>query len=254
MTENNSIPESTPITTPVADSPAIATRADDSTDARKRSRTRTLLIAGGSVLAAAVLAGGGIAVGAAIADDMGDDDRDSSSTSDDSTSDDNADDGADDGDGDGADQSADDEAAAGLDVGSDSADELNDIISVASASASAEGEAVALEANRDGSWDVTFETSGGEESDVRVTADGNAEVVSTDAADADDSAPLGALDAATVDALVAAALAEADGRITDIELDDDTASPYDISVVTADGRSVELDLDADMKVLSTNGS
>jgi uncharacterized membrane protein YkoI len=253
MTENNSIPESTPATTPVADSPAITPRSDDSTDARKRSRTRTLLIAGGSVLAAAVLASGGIAVGAAIADDTGDDDRDSSSESDDSTSEDNADDSANDsGDDDAGDSSDDDDAAGMADVGSNSADELNDLISTASASA--DGEAVAIEANRDGSWDVTFETSGGQESDVRVTADGTAEVVSTDAAEGDDSAALDSLDAARVDALVAAAMAEVDGKITDIELDDDTASPYDISVVTADGHTVELDLDKDMNVLSTSGS
>ena len=251
MTENNSTPESTPATTPVADSPTVASRADDSTAARTRSRTRTLVIAGGSVLAAAVLAGGGIAVGAAIADDMSDDDRESSSTSEDDTTDGSADDRDDDG----ADDSADDDDAttgANADIGSDSTDELNDII--ASASASAEGNPVAIEANPDGSWDVTFETSSGEESDVRVTADGTAEVLSTDAADADDSQPLGTLDAATVDALVAAAMAEADGRITDIEIDDDTASPYDVSILTADGRTVEVDLDADMKVLSPTGS
>jgi len=42
----------------------------------KRSRTRTRLIAGGAVLAALVLAGSGIAVGAAIADDFADDEQD----------------------------------------------------------------------------------------------------------------------------------------------------------------------------------
>ena len=194
------------------------------------------------MLAAAVLAGGGIAVGAAVADDLGDDDRDSGSTSENGTS------GADGGESD----DDDDAVGASADVGSDSADELNDII--ATASASAEGDPVEIEANRDGSWDVTFETSSGEETEVRVAGEGTAEVVSTDAADGDDSAPLGALDAATVDALVAAAMADTDGKVTDIEIDDDTASPYDLSVVTAEGRTVELDLDSDMKVLSTNGS
>ena len=85
---------------------------------------------------------------------------------------------------------------------------------------------------------------------MRVAEDGTAEVVSTDAADADDSAPLGVLDVDTVDALVAAAMAEVDGKITDLEIDDDPASPFDIAVVQANGRTLSLDLDADMKVLS----
>ena len=50
------------------------------------------------------------------------------------------------------------------------------------------------------------------------------------------------------------AMAEVSGRIIDIEIDDDTASPFDISVVQANGRTVDLELDADMKVLSINPS
>lgn len=234
MTENNSTPDPMAPTTPVADSPAVPARdGQEPAAAQKRSRTRTLLIAGGSVLAAAVLAGGGIAVGAAIADEMDDDDDDSSSsaslTSDDDSS---------------------GSSAQGADIGTDSADELNDIISAASASA--EGDAVGMEANRDGSWDVSFETSAGEETEVRVSADGTAEVVSTDAADADDSAPPAVLDTATVDALVAAAMDEVAGKITDLEIDDDPASPFDISVVQSNGRTLDLDLDADMTVLAIN--
>lgn len=236
MTENNSSPDSTPLTTPVADSPAISAsdnRAPLVTP--KRSRKRTLLIAGGSVLAAAVLAGGGIAVGAAIADEMDENDGDRSSAS--TTSEDDADDSSASG-------------GAATDIGTDSADELNEII--AAASASAEGDAVGMEANSDGSWDVSFEKGTGEETDVRVTADGSAEVVATDAADGDDSAPLGVLDPETIDALVAAAMADVDGRITDLEIDDDPASPFAISVVQANGRTLDLDLDAEMKVLSIN--
>jgi len=234
MTENNITPDSTPVTTPVADSPALPAReGHDPIEAPKRSRTRTLLIAGGSVLAAAVLAGGGIAVGAAIADEMDDNDDDAGSAS--LASDDDADNTS---------------SAEPADIGTDSAEELSEII--AAASASAEGDAVGMEADRDGSWDVSFETSAGEETEVRVTAGGSAEVVSTDAADADDTAPLGVLDTETVDALVSAAMDEVEGKITDLEIDDDPASPYDISVVQANGRILELYLDADMKVLSIN--
>jgi uncharacterized membrane protein YkoI len=236
MTENNMTPDSTPVTTPVADSPALPAREghDHPIEAPKRRRTRTLLIAGGSVLAAAVLAGGGIAVGAAIADEM-DDDNDGAGSASLASDDDDA-----------------DSTSGGepTDIGTDSADELSEII--AAASASAEGDAVGMEAERDGSWEVSFATSTGEETEVRVTAGGTAEVVSTDAADADDTAPLGVLDTETVDALVSAAMDEVEGKITDLEIDDDPASPYDISVVQANGRILELHLDADMKVLSIN--
>ena len=229
MTDNSSHPDHTPETTPATVvTPAETAITPEHAVAASR-RSRTWLIAGGSVLAAALLAGGGIAVGAAIADDMDDDDDRTSS-----------DDGA---------ASAGDRSA---DIGTESASELTEIIDVASASA--EGAAVGVEAGRDGSWDVTFETSAGDETQVRVTTNGTAEVVSTDAASADDIAPQGVLDADTIDALVTAAMAEVSGRITDIEIDDDTASPFDISVVQANGRTVDLELDADMKVLSINPS
>ncbi len=199
------------------------------------------------MLVAAVLAGGGIVVGAAIADEADDDDDRNSaiSTSDDDGADDDGidDDGADD---DGID---DDSIAAGLpaDIGSDSAAALSEII--AAASESADGDAVGIEANGDGSWDVQFETSTGAETGVRVASDGTAEVVSTDDARTDDAAPQGVLDVDTVDAMVAAALAEVDGKVVDLEIDDDPALPFDISVLQADGRTVDVELDADMKVL-----
>lgn len=244
MTDNSSLPESTPDTTPTthaaADSTAntdtIGPRPDHAEAAPRRSRTRNLFIAGGAVLAAAALAGGGIAVGAAIADEMDDDDDDRTSAS--TASDDDR---------------ADDDTPAGAqsaDRGTASADELNEII--AAAAESAEGDAVGIEAEDVGSWDVQFETPAGDETEVRVTADGATEVISTGTADADDSPAQGVLDVQTVDALVAAALAEVDGKIIDVEIDDDTPSPFDVSVLRADGTTVELVLDADMKVVSTD--
>jgi uncharacterized membrane protein YkoI len=244
MTDNRSLPESTPDTTPAthtaADSTAntdtIGPRPDHAEAAPRRSRTRNLLIAGGAVLAAAALAGGGIVVGAAIADEMDDDDDDRTSAS--TASD---------------DVGADDDTPAGsqsADRGTGSADELSEII--AAAARSAEGDAVGIEAEGDGSWGVQFETPAGDETDVRVTADAATEVISTGTADADYSPAQGVLDVQTVDALVAAALAEVDGKIIDIEIDDDTASPFDVSVLRADGTTVELVLDADMKVLSSD--
>lgn len=242
MTDNSSLPESTPSSTTSAEPDAVVSRTETSPtpapgDRARRSRARTLLFAGGGVLAAALLAGGGIAVGAAIADEMDDDDDDDRTSS-------ISDDGA------GDDASGTGTGGGSADIGTTSADELNDVIETASAEA--EGEPVGIEANRDGSWDVQFETSVGDETEVRVSSDGSVAVVSTDAADANDSAPESVLDAATVDALVAAALAEVDGKIIDIEIDDDVASPFDVSVLQADGVTVDIDLDADFAVLSTD--
>ena len=172
------------------------------------------------MLAAAVLAGGGIAVGAAIADE-GDDDDAAETTS-----------------------------SVSPDRGTDSAAELSEI--VAAAGVVADGQAVAVEANTDGGWNVEFETNAADETEVRVGADGSAEVVSTDAADPDDTAPQHVLDADTLDALVSAAMAEVDGRIVDIEIDADAASPFDVSVVQSNGRMLDLKLDADRKVISIN--
>jgi uncharacterized membrane protein YkoI len=240
MTDNSSLPESTPSSTTSAEPDAVISRTETSSapapaDRARRSLTRTLLFAGGGVLAAALLTGGGIAVGAAIADEMDDDDDDRTSGI--------TDDGA-------RDAASGTEDRSSADIGTTSADELNDLIGAASADA--EGEPVSIEANRDGSWDVQFETTAGDETEVRVSTDGSVAVVATDAADANDSAPEGVLDAATVDALVAAALAEVDGKVVDLEIDDDPASPFDVSVLQADGTTVDLDFDADLTLLSTD--
>jgi hypothetical protein len=227
------------------------------------SGKRKFLVAGGSILAAVLLAGGGIAVGAAIADegddegdgvsatvvseqddentdDRGNDDRDSAD--DDDTREDDA------GDGDG--DRDDDDSTRGADHGATSAEEL--IEALDAAASEADGTAVSLDAGPDGSWDVEFRAESGDETEVRVASDGTATVVSTESPDSADAAPTGGLDAETVEALVSAAFAEVDGRIVDLEVDDDTTSPYDISVLTGDGRMVDLALDGDLKVLATD--
>ena len=125
-------------------------------------------------------------------------------------------------------------------LGARSAAELAE--TVAAASTAAEGDATAIEAQRDGSWDVTLRGGDGSETEVRVSADGAASVRATDGVD--DDAPAGVLDDATIASVVDAALAEVDGRVTDIEVDDDAARPYDVTVLASDGRWVEIDLDA----------
>lgn len=213
--------------------------------ARTKRRGRTALIAGGAVLGAAVLIGGGIAIGAAISDD--DDDADdfafvagggddratelvegSQSQSNSSTSPDAA-------------------AGDGGTVGAASADEL---IAIAdAASGVAEGAVVSIDANRDGSWDVQLIAADGTERDVRVAADGTAVLRETDADDND--APSNVLDAQTLRTLVEAALGTADGRIIDIDADDDGRSPFDVTVLQADRQIVEITLDVDGSVLRT---
>ena len=215
--------------------------------ARTKRRGRTALIAGGAVLGAAVLIGGGIAIGAAISDD--DDDADdfafvagggddratelvegSQSQSNSSTSPDAA-------------------AGDGGTVGAASADEL---IAIAdAASGVAEGAVVSIDANRDGSWDVQLIAADSTERDVRVAADGTATVRETDGPD-DDRGPQHVLDAASLSSIVSAALAEVDGRIIDVDADDDGRSPYDITILTADNRTVDIDLDATGTIVSTD--
>jgi len=206
---------------------------------RKRSRRRTLLISGGAVLASAALIGGGVAVGAAIADEI---DDQGESTSETSETDDDGTDSTDTGDADDTDETT--------ATGTASASELLEIIETASAEA--DGEPVGIEATDAESWEVEFVTSAGEESEVRVDPDGTAVVVSTETADQDDEVPQGSLDAATVEALVKAALAETDGAIVGIEIDGDAASPYDVTVVTSDRKTVEIALDSDFAVLTAD--
>ena len=224
--------------TPATNAPTTTT---PTTGKPPTSDKRKLLVAGGSILAALLLAGGGIAVGSAIADEADDDDRDGASASEvsEQDEDDNQDDDADD-----------DDTASAADHGTTSADELSEIVDAAASEA--DGTAVSIDAGPDGSWDVEFRAASGEETEVRVASDGTAKVISTEAAEADDAAPEGGLDADTITALVAAALGEVDGVIVELESDDDTTSPYDVSVLTGDGRTVDIALDADLKVIATD--
>jgi hypothetical protein len=249
MDDKNSTPETSPArpadaeqTEVVAATPAPAPGGQSdagrpaAAPAPKRRRTRGLLIAGGAVLAAAVLAGGGIAVGAAIADEVDDDDTTSSvsgdrdeDSRDDSTSDDRT----------GGDLST---------LGTSSADDL--VAMIDAASAAGQGEPVSIDLKRDGGAEVTLETEGGVETEVRIDGSGEASVTSTESADSDDTAPQNVLDADAIAAIVDAALAEADGRVVEIEADDDSTSPWDVTVLTAAGEFVEIDLDAEFAVIA----
>lgn len=225
----------------------------------KPGRRRALLI-GGGIAAAVLLAGGGIAVGAAIGDEFGDDDRPSASDGSDHDGDrDDRDDRNDRDDADNRDDDADnrdDRGGSAQDsgpttgIGTSSADELIEIADAARDAA--EGDVTSIDAKRDGTWDVQLTNAAGDETEVRVDEGLAASVISTDPADGDDTAAGLSLDAETIRALVAAALAEADGMITDLDVDGDDVSPYDASVLTSDNRSIDIDYSADFVVVGTD--
>ncbi|MFJ2544172.1 hypothetical protein [Microbacterium sp. NPDC087589] len=231
------------------DAPASAPAAP-----AKRGRKRALLI-GGGIAAAVVLAGGGVAIGAAIGDEFGDDD-DRPSVSDGPRGD--ADDhggqpGGDRDDRDDDDRDDEQGAPQGggpvTGIGTDSADELVEIADAARGAA--DGGVTSIDAKRDGTWEVQLTAANGNETEVRVDADLAATIVSTEQDD-DDSAPTSTLDEAAIRALVDAALAEADGMITDLDADNDEVSPYDASVLTSDRRSIDIDFSADFAVGGTD--
>ncbi|MFK0402885.1 hypothetical protein ACIQTT_11190 [Microbacterium sp. NPDC090225] len=243
----------TPTTDAAAPAPTATPAEASAAPAPKPGRKRALLI-GGGIAAAVVLAGGGVAIGAAIGDEFGDDD-DRPSMSDGPRHDDDRGDargdarGQDDR-GDRSDDGAPQQGGPVTGIGSGSADEIVEIADAARGAA--DGEVTSIDAKRDGTWEVTLETASGDESEVRVTADLAARIVSTDAADGDDTGPSLTLDEATIRSLVAAALDEAEGLITDLDVDDDSVSPYDVSVLTSDNRSIDIDLDSAFAVVGTD--
>ncbi|WP_065572332.1 PepSY domain-containing protein [Microbacterium oleivorans] len=255
MSENTTTPDQP--TAPIVDGPTEASAAAPAAaPAAPKRRGRTAMIAGGATLGALLLVGGGVAIGAAVADDRDGDGFDSLASSqraqvasddvtatsersdDDAPAASNAERGA-----------ADAAAGATGDLGAASASDLSAIADAAKGVA--KGEPTGIDADADGSWDVTLTAADGAETEVRVTADGTASVSETDAADADDRAPKNVLDAATLSTMVEAALAEQPGRILEIDADDDTRSPFDVSVLTGDRQVVEITLDASGTVTGT---
>lgn len=225
---------------PAAGQHPVAPPAASAPVGTKPRRTRALLI-GGGIAAAVVLVGGGAAVGAAIGDEIGDDD-DRTSVSDGPRHD------ADDRDDDGGSTSAAQGPVTG--IGTDSADELIEIADAARGAA--DGEVTSIDAKRDGAWEVQLTTAAGDETEVRVDEKLAATVVSTEAADGDDTGPTLVLDDEAIRSLVSAALAEADGLITDLDVDGDDVSPYDASVLTTDNRSIDIDFTAEFAVVGTD--
>lgn len=246
-------PAPAPAPAPDATAPVYAAAPAPTTEPAKPGRKRALLI-GGGIAAAVILAGGGIAVGAAIGDDIGDDDDRPSVSDGPQRGDDDRDGQNEGGPNDGGQPVAPNPPANGAGpvtgIGAASADELVEIADAARGAA--EGDVTSIDAKRDGSWEVQLVTANGDETDVRVDAELSATVVSTDAADGDDTGPTLTLDEQTIRSLVAAALAEAEGMITDLDVDGDDVSPYDASILTTDNRSIDIDFGADFAVVGTD--
>ncbi|WP_230111705.1 hypothetical protein, partial [Microbacterium foliorum] len=241
-------------TVPVAPLTAEAAAETPAPAPAKPRRTRALLI-GGGIAAAVVLVGGGVALGAAVGDEFGDDDRPSISDGprggDDRGADDRGGRPGDDRD-DAEDGPADAAPGSGGPAGAIGSDSADEIVAIADAArGAADGEVTSIDAKRDGAWEVQLTAADGSESEVRVTADLATTVISSEQDD-DDSAPTRTLDESTIRALVDAALTEADGLITDLDADNDDVSPYDVSVLTGDRRSVDIDFGADFAVVGTD--
>lgn len=233
-------------TVPVEPLPDAAAPTEAAAPA-KRGRKRALLI-GGGIAAAVVLVGGGVALGAAVGDEFGDDDDRPSMSDGPRGDDDRGGQPGDDRDDDGGQQGAPQGGGPVTGIGTDSADEL---VAIADAArGAADGDVTSIDAKRDGTWEVQLVAADGSETEVRVDADLAATVISTE--QDDDSAPTLTLDEATIRSLVDAALAEADGMITDLDVDSDDVSPYDASVLTSDNRSIDIDFGADFAVVGTD--
>lgn len=235
-----------------AQHPAAPAATPAPAPAESKPRRKRALLIGGGIAAAVVLAGGGIAVGAAIGDEVGDDDDSSISDEprhddahDDASRDDSdSDDGTDDA------SASSDGSTPATGTGTASADELIEIADAARGAA--EGDVTSIDAKRDGTWEVQVTNAAGDETEVRVDEALAASVISTDPADGDDTAAILSLDDETIRALVTAALDEADGMITDLDIDGDDVSPYDASVLTSDNRSIDIDFSADFAVIGTD--
>jgi len=241
--------ETVPVAPLAADSTAAPASAPAAAAPAKPGRKRALLI-GGGIAAAVVLVGGGVALGAAVGDEFGDDDdRPSISDGPRGDADDRGGQPGDDRDGDRHDeQGAPQGGGPVTGIGTDSAD---DLVAIADAArGAAEGDVTSIDAKRDGTWEVQLTAANGSETEVRVDADLAATVISTE--QDDDSAPTHTLDEAAIRALVDAALAEAEGMITDLDADNDSVSPYDASVLTSDNRSIDIDFGADYAVVGTD--
>ncbi|MBK0418351.1 hypothetical protein JD276_04805 [Leucobacter sp. CSA1] len=242
-----------------ADGTAPAPPAPPATSKRRLGRPAIIGIGVGAAL---LLAGGGLAIGMEIADDRDDSPAaaaDRAARADDG---DRADRDADRGDdADDRGDLADDRDGLGQDAGpgaslpaSDGA-ALRDAAEAAIAAVDGAG-ATSIDVEA-GGYEVEVLLSGGTETDVFVPADGGeAELIDRDDSDTTRDP---ALDLDGLDRIVAAALEEAsrvsdgaDGRVDSVSSSDDRGVASEVTVRLDADREVEVALDADLGVLSTD--
>lgn len=131
-------------------------------------------------------------------------------------------------------------------LGAESAHELSQAIALA---AGVNGLARGIEAHGPGSWLVTVDGGASREKEVLVHADGSVDVLEIEVRDSDDRQPAGSLDPASLASVVRAALAVRDGRVIEVELDDELDRPFDVKIQGKTGHIYSLELTGDFRVV-----
>lgn len=224
--------------------------------APSRPRGHRLWIAGGAFLAAVALVSGGVAIGAAIADDLEDDSPAfavSGRAGDDCEGRERQRYGDSDDELDSACAYAEPSALLGGGDSSWGASSADDLIGTLDAALAVEaGAPVSIAFSNDGSATVTIETANGSEVYVRVAGNAKATVTGRDRAEGDDVASQFVLDARTIRSIVTVAVPQGQGRILEIDSDNEPLSPYAVTVMTDDRRIAEITLSAQFNVVETD--
>ena len=238
--------------------PETATSGDPAQPAAP-AKTRTQknapwLIGAGAAVAVLLLGGGGMAIGAALADNDRDDASGSSEdhrTSEhrdddidraDSTTDADDDRGGDREDGSGSASGS----AAGADLAKSDAASLADAIDAAIAKASGDG-ATSIEVER-GGWSVDVALADGTEVEVYVEEGGSSTVRESDTERSSD--PL--IEISQLSSIVDAAIAKAGGgTVESISTDNDLAR-YEVSIDLGNGQDVDVEFDEKLAVIGVD--
>lgn len=241
--------ETTPIHG-VADNPAAGTPGQPAdAEQQQRGTKRPLLIGACAAVAALLIGGGGVALGAALADEERDEARPFGSAASERDALEDRD-----GDGDLSGPSAGVDGTRQGDTGSSpaaalaaaDAQSLADAIDAAVGEVSGQG-ATSIEVER-GGWDVDVRLADGTEAEVRVTVGGTVTVHETDREH--DGDPL--LETSKIPSIIVAALAAAGGGTVESIATDDDRARYDVSVDLGDGRDADVELDEALGVIEVD--
>lgn len=92
----------------------------------------------------------------------------------------------------------------------------------------------------------------GVETDVKVFADGTSAVIDREVRDLDDQAAPYQLDAATVESLVRTTLGAHEGRVVDVDVDDEAHAPFEVRIVTPSGTTRSLGITRDFRIIESD--